>query len=73
MQNTKDKWEINKIQIGTTTTNSNGDLQKEYCTISNTLRAVVQTKGSLYINTSHIIHTKIYCKVQQKMILYTFM
>ena len=37
-QNTKYKWQIYKIQIGTTT---NWDLQKEYHTISNTMTAVM--------------------------------
>ena len=43
IQNTNGKY--NKIQIDNTITISNGDLQKEYCTISNTLMAVMQTKG----------------------------
>ena len=30
-----------KVQIDTTTTNSNEDLQKEYCTISNIMTAVM--------------------------------
>ena len=30
-----------KLQIGTITTNSNGDLQKEYCIISNIMTAVM--------------------------------
>ena len=42
-----------KMQIGTATTNSNGDLQKEYCTISNIMTAVMQTEGHLYFTTSH--------------------
>ena len=32
---------MNKLQIDMTTTTSNGDLQKEYCTISNTLLAIM--------------------------------
>ena len=51
IQNTNDK--CNKIQIGDTTTISNGDLQKEYCTIFQYPDGCNADQGSLILATSH--------------------
>ena len=51
IQNTNDK--CNKIQIDNTTTISNGDLQKEYCTIFQYPDGCNADQGSLILATSH--------------------
>ena len=51
IQNTNDQ--CNKIQIGDTTTISNGDLQKEYCTIFQYPDGCNADQGSLILATGH--------------------
>ena len=51
IQSTNDQ--CNKIQIGNTTTISNGDLQKEYCTIFQYPDGCNADQGSLILATGH--------------------
>ena len=51
MQNTNEKY--SKIQIDNTTTISNGDLQKEYCTIFKYPDGCNADQRSLILATSH--------------------
>ena len=56
LQNTDDKY--NKIQIDNTTTISNGDLQKEYCTIFQYPDGCNADQGSLIPATGHTHNLK---------------
>ena len=56
MQNTNDKY--NKIQIEDTITISNGDLQKEYCTIFQYPDGCNADQRSLIPATSHTLKQK---------------
>ena len=60
IQNTNDQ--CNKIQIGNTTTISNGDLQKEYCTIFQYPDGCNADQGSLILATGHTHKQKVDCE-----------
>ena len=66
MQDHKTKYKMQmtnyQIQIDNTTTISNGDLQKEYCTIFQCPDGCNADQGSLILATSHTHKQKMGCE-----------